>query len=175
MDGTMPRWRKIVQRIVPLAVSALLIAWLLSRISLGELVEAAANLRWQLLAPLTAVMVLALYVWDALCLKTVYTLHERPLSYRQMLHVRGISYLAGAFNYELGQAFIAWNMAKLLSVGLIFTLSRSVLLAYHDLFVLLALGLFGWLLSGAAAATAIGPFCGVGLAGLALAGCSVAL
>jgi hypothetical protein len=168
-------WRTILQKLLPLAISATLIGWLLSTLDFRELVQAAAELNWQLLGPLTACMVLALYAWDALCLKTVFALPGCTLSYRQMLRVRGISYLAGAFNYELGQGFIAWSMARLLSVGLLFTLSRSVLLAYHDLFVLLTLGLSGWLLGGDESGKAIGAFCGVGLTALIIAGLAVAL
>jgi hypothetical protein len=170
----MSRWRTILHKILPLAVSAALIAWLLSRVKLADLVQAAGELDWRLLAPLTAAMVLALYVCDASCLRTVFALEQRPLSYRQMLRVRGISYLVGAFNYELGQGFIAWNMTRLLRVDLLFTLSRSVLLAYHDLVVLLSSGLFGWLLSDGAAPRTIGTFCQVGLAVLVMIGLSVA-
>jgi hypothetical protein len=171
----MPRWRNLVQKILPLAISAALVAWLLSWISLDKLAAAAGALNWRLLAPLTAAMVLALFAWEALCLKAVFLLRGRPLGYRQMLRVRGISYLAGAFNYELGQAFVAWNMMRLLKVDLLFTLSRSVLLAYHDLFVLLAMGLLGWQLSDGAAPRGIGAVCSLGLTVLAIVGMAIAL
>jgi hypothetical protein len=168
------QWRKVIHKILPLAISGALIGWLLSRISLDEVLRAAGELNWRLLAPLTACMVMALYVWDSLCLKTVFALDNRKLEFGKMLRIRGISYLVGAFNYELGQAFIAWSMTRQMGVGLLFTLSRSVLLAYHDLFVLLSLGLCGWLLAGGGAAAAIGTVCSVGLVCLIAVGMTIA-
>ena len=155
----MRRWRNLI----PFAVSGGLLAWLATRVSLEELGQAAAELNWPLLSLLTVLLVLALYFWDAFCLKTVYGLEGHTLGYGKLLHVRGLSYLAGAFNYELGQGFIAWNMARLQSTTLVFSLSRSVLLAWHDLLVLLSLGLAASLVSGDERTAAIRRVCLIGL------------
>jgi hypothetical protein len=167
----MRRWQKVL----PFVISGGLLAWLLSRVSPSDVARAASQLNWPVLSVLTAVMVLALFFWDALCLKFVYVLDDRMPSYRQMLRVRGMSYLAGAFNYELGQGFVAWSMARLQSTTLLHSLSRGVLLAYHDLLVLLSVGLAGslagWLPGGDERAAQIGKFCLVGLSLLLLAGC----
>lgn len=143
----MGRTRRFVQKLLPFAVSAGLIAWLLYSVSLEDLLEAARHLDWPKLVPLTAGMVIALYLWDSQCLRTVYARRDHAVDYGKALRVRGLSYLAGAFNYELGQALIAWKMAGIQKTTVLAALSRAVLLAWHDLIVLLSLGLIGSLLS----------------------------
>ncbi|MHB8954401.1 MAG: lysylphosphatidylglycerol synthase domain-containing protein [Pirellulaceae bacterium] len=137
--------KRLLQRILPVAVSAGLIAWLLYQIPPGKLLEELARLPQGQILPLSAAMVVALYVWDTFCLQTVFAT-EQVVPYRQMLALRGKSYLLGAFNYELGQGIVAWNVSQKQGISLLATLSRSVVLAYHDLAVLLSVGLFGALL-----------------------------
>jgi hypothetical protein len=61
--------------------------------------------------------------------------------------LRGLTYFAGSFNYELGQATLAWGMARLQDSTIPRMLARSILLAYHDIVVLLAVGGGGSLLT----------------------------
>jgi hypothetical protein len=136
-----------IRVIASLGVSAGLLAWLVYRVSPQALAHAAAEVNWRLLAPVTVAMVFALYFWDAVCLPTAYRVDENRWSYWRSLHLRGLSYLAGALHYELGQAALAWGMARTQNTSVVRTLSRSVLLAYHDIVVLLGLGLAGSLLS----------------------------
>ena len=133
--------------IASLGISAGLLAWLVYRISPQALAHAAAEVNWKLLAPVTALMVVALYLWDAVCLPIVYRVDDNRLSYWRSLHLRGLSYLAGAFHYELGQAALAWGMARTQSTSVVRMLWRSVLLLYHDVVVLLGLGLAGSMFS----------------------------
>jgi hypothetical protein len=144
---TAPRFRakvsRLGNRVLPVVVSVGLIAWLLHAVSLKELGAAFVTLNWALLAPVTAAMVVALYICDAVCLKVLFAVEGRVVRFRQALLVRGKTYVLGAFNYELGQGAIAWLMARLQNISLISALSRSVLLVYHDLLVLLAAGLIG--------------------------------
>jgi hypothetical protein len=139
--------RRSLARVLPFAVSIGLLALVVWWVSPQELLRAARALRWQLLLPATATMVVLLYLTDSLCLPIVYETPERRLSYREALHVRGLSYLAGAFNYELGQAGIAYVVARLQQTSLVRMLSRSIVLAYHDAVILLAMGLTGSLLT----------------------------
>jgi hypothetical protein len=138
---------RIIKRLLPVAISLGLLVWLMTWISPHALAQAASELPWRLLLPATITMVLALYFWDAVCLGTVYRVDGHRWGYWRSLHLRGLSYLGGAVNYELGQAGLAWGLARLQQTGLMRMLARSVLLAYHDIVVLLALGLFGSLWS----------------------------
>jgi Lysylphosphatidylglycerol synthase TM region len=136
-----------IRVIASLAVSAGLLAWLVYRVSPQALAHAAAEVDWRLLAPATVAMVFALYFWDAVCLPTAYRVDDNRWSYWRSLHLRGLSYLFGSLHYELGQAALAWGMARTQNTSVVRMLSRSVLLAYHDIVVLLGLGFAGSLLS----------------------------
>ncbi len=136
-----------LRKILPLLISLALIGWLFGRVSQEELLGAMDELHWQLLLPLTGLLVVFVYLWEALCFQVLFSLDERPLTYRQMLHVRGISYLAGVVYYKAGQAVVALRISQLQRTGLLSALSRTVLLAYHDLLVLFGLGTLGAVLA----------------------------
>ena len=85
----------------------------------------------------TGTLVVGLYLWDSVCLQTVYSVRDNRWSYGRSLQLRGLSYLGGCVNYELGQGAFAWGLARLQNARVVRMLSRSVLLAYHDIFVLL--------------------------------------
>jgi len=160
--------KRLLRRALPVAVSAGLIAWLLYLIPPSKVAAEFVKVPWEQILPVTAAMVLALYFWDTVCLQTVFATDSRVVPYRRMLHVRGTSYLLGAFNYELGQGLVAWSISRLQKISLLQTLSRSVVLAYHDLVVLLSVGLAGSLLveSPPREVRLVKLFAGVGLAGL---------
>jgi hypothetical protein len=164
------RW---ITRALPLVVSTALLAGIVWWVSPEKLINAAVQLRWELLLPATTAMVIALYLWDAFCLPAVYAVDGRHLSYGKTLHVRGLSYLGGALNYELGQAAIAWGMARLQEANILQMLSRSVLLAYHDALILLAAGLTGALLTDDPRVSQMRPYIAVAFVLALLAGVAV--
>lgn len=149
---------------IPPLVSFALIGWVLSLVSLADLAEAARQLNWEVLVPATAAMVVALYLWDGLILQTLFGTDERPIPYRKALHMRGCSYLVTAVHYPLGQAALAWAMARLQKTSLVNALSRSALLCYFDAVILLSMGLFGALMSDNPRIEGLPLFCSVGLA-----------
>jgi hypothetical protein len=158
------RFRHWILRAIPLAVSTALLAAIIWWVSPQALARAAAELRWKLLLPATVAMVVALYLWDAFCLPAAYAVGDRRLPYVKTLHIRGLSYLAGALNYELGQAAIAWGMARLQHVSILQMLARSVLLAYHDALILLASGFAGSLFTNDERVVRIRPYLAAALA-----------
>jgi hypothetical protein len=138
-------WRKIL----PVLISAGLVAWLVWKVSPHRLLAAAEDCAWQPLAWATVALVLALYFWDAVCVRTVFAAEHGPrLSYGRALYLRGTSYLAGAINYEAGQALVAWSIARFQNEPFRSTISRSVMLAYLDMVLLVVMGLTGAVLSG---------------------------
>jgi hypothetical protein len=139
--------RRLAKITLPFAISAFLLTGVIWWIGPARLRDAAHVLDWHMLVPATALMVAGLYLWDALCLPAVYRVEGRRITYWQALHLRGLTYLAGSFNYELGQATLAWGMARLQDSTIARMLARSILLAYHDVVVLLAVGGWGSLLT----------------------------
>ena len=153
----------ILKKSIPVLISAAFLSWLFWQIPLAALCKETAQLRWDLLAPATAAMVIGLYLWDGVCLQQLYSLPQAKLTYWQYLQARGLSYLGSVVNYEMGQGILAWRISKLQNTGLVSALSRTVLLAYHDLVVLFSLGLIGSCLSASASASKPRNACGVAL------------
>jgi hypothetical protein len=129
------------------AISLGLIAWLASRISLSGLAQAAAVLPWKLLVPMTAALVVGLYLWDTLCLLTVFSVGGSSISYGAMLRARGKSYLWAAWNQGLGQAAVAWYVARARRTSFRAAFAGSIILSWHEGVILSATGLAGswWL------------------------------
>lgn len=142
-------------------------AWVVNKVTLEELTRAAAELDWPSVVPLTGALVLALFFWDSFCLRWLFSgPHRQAPGYRAVLHARGRSYLLTAVNYELGQGFLAWCLARALGIPLLFSLGLFVLLALHDMVVLLGLGLAGSLASADPLAGDIRLICLAGLGAL---------
>lgn len=131
------------RKAIPLLISAGLIVWLASRLSVRELLRASAVLPWERLVPMTVGLVVALYLWDSLCLLTVFSIEGRCLTYGDMLRVRGMSYLIGAWNQGLGQVAVAWDVARAQGTTFVAALSRSILLAWHEGLILAIAALTG--------------------------------
>jgi hypothetical protein len=148
---------------LPAGITLALITWLVIRVSPQQLLNAAGEIAWVPLLWATGAMVVALYLWDSVCLQTVYSVHENRWSYGQSLHLRGLSYLGGCVNYEVGQAALAWGLARLQNASVVRMLSRSVLLAYHDIFVLLTGACLGSLLTNDPRITRVRPYLAIAI------------
>ncbi len=132
-------WHKAI----PLCISVGLIVWLAVRIPAGELLQAAAVLPWQRLAAMTLGLVVALYLWDTLCLLAVFSVDHGRLTYFSMLRARGKSYMVGALNQGLGQVAVAWDIAKTQGMPFAAAMSRSLLLSWHEGVILTITALAG--------------------------------
>jgi hypothetical protein len=156
----MSTWRKLL----PLLISLALIAWVVMRLSVGGVFQAIAAAPWPRLAILTAALVVALYLWDAVCLLTVFSGHGRPLTYAEMLRARGKSYAIGTLHQGLGQAALAWEVARTKKASLAAALSRSILLSWHEGLILATAALAGSWWSGDPETARARPLCAVLLA-----------
>jgi hypothetical protein len=155
-------WR----RARPALVSAGLLLWLVYRVSPKALAAEGSQLDWPRLCVVFSAMVVALYLWDCVCLHWLFAEPGLPLSYGQVLRARGSSYVASAVNYELGQGLVAWELARAQGTTIVGALGRCLLLAVHDVGVLLTLGLAGSLWIDSAIGRGIRAFCAIGLAAL---------
>jgi hypothetical protein len=152
-------WR----RLMPAVVSAGLLLWLVYRVSPRALAAAGSQLDWPRLCVVFSAMVVALYLWDSVCLWWLFAEPGLPLTYRQVLRARGSSYVASAVNYELGQGLVAWDLARAQGTTMVAALGRCLLLAVHDVAVLLTMGLAGSLWIDSSIGRRISVFCAMGL------------
>ena len=154
---------RLWRRMIPLLGSALLLAAVLWQISPAEVFRAFGRLNWSVLAPTTVLLVLALYLWDSLCLWWLFGRRDGAISYRLVLRARGTSYLFTVINYGLGHGMLAWLLARYREKPFLATAIRCVMITYVDLAVLLTLGMLGGSLSTDPRTDGIAWFCGVGL------------
>jgi hypothetical protein len=159
--------RMVLRWAVQPAISASLLAFAIWRASPEKLSNTFAALDYQWLIPWTTLMIAGLFVWDTVCLRFVFAQGHPTLSFITVLRARGASYLLGAFNYELGQGVFAWEIARGTGTSVLAALTRAALVMYHDVLVLLALGLIGSLLTVGDAAETARLICLILLAGLA--------
>jgi hypothetical protein len=169
-------WTRFLwKRALPVFVSGGLLAWVVWSVQPEKLLDAAGALDWPWLATLTALLVLGIYLWDSVCLRWLFSEPGRALRFTTALDARGRSYLFSAFNYHLGQGVLAWRLAHAVGTTLPAALTRCLLLAYHDLCVLLSFGFFAALWSEASGTRGIAQFCAAAIGILLLIGASVAL
>jgi hypothetical protein len=156
--------------VLPILVSAGLVVWLVWRISPDQLIRGVEGLNWKALAVLTLALVVTVFLWDVVCIRWLYALPDQALSYGVAADARAGSYLVSAINYEAGQALLAWKLARIQNLSRVGSLSRCVLLALHDLMLLLVLSLAGTLIDPAGTRWLAHALIGAlaGLTGLAL-------
>jgi hypothetical protein len=160
---------RYLRPLLPVLISAAFVGWLMWKVPLGRLAEAASHLRWTLLAPATAAMVLAQFLLDGLCMLPTYGTDRQRVRYGDALSARAGSYLVSALNHALGQAMLAWHFSRIQRMSFVEALSRGVLLLYHDGLVLALAGLAGASLGRVPQAAKMQAFCAV-LLGLLIAG-----
>jgi hypothetical protein len=118
----MKHWRKAI----PLIVSAAFIGLLFIRLSPSKLFQAATLLPWRSLVPLTLALVVAMYFCDVFCLLVVYATKKKPISYGQMLAVRGWGSGSGDHSLERAPRGIILSGNRDLRLGRISAPSYSL-------------------------------------------------
>ena len=165
--------RKTLQRVVPIAVSALTLAWVVSAFDMRQV---AAALSWDV----ALVMVPALLAYgaitllfEALSILRVVEHHPPGFGAWTAARIKSASYLLAIVNYALGGAALTVLLRRRAGIGLGEAASVVLLISATDLLMVLLLGA----LAAAAATEAGGPavqasvaaIAGVGFfAGLAL-------
>ena len=78
-----------LRRVLPIAGSVALVGWVVWRVSSLGLTRALSQVRWHAMVPLTALVVIALFLWDSLCVRWLFTERGAPISYRTAAEARG--------------------------------------------------------------------------------------
>ncbi len=127
----------------PVAISLGLVGWLIWTISPEALLEALSTWAspWLVLATLGQLVVL--FLCDALTMWWLYSLPDRPLSFRTVLRARLDTTLWMAVNQQLGMALFAYRLSGPTRMSAKETLGRCIALGLCDFGILLALGLAG--------------------------------
>jgi uncharacterized membrane protein YbhN (UPF0104 family) len=104
----MPLWR----RVLPFALAALLVVFVLSRLDIGEFVRAVRTTNYLGFFGFTVLFTLALLSTDSLATAHVYRRTVCPVRYREVFVIRGASYLPSMLNHHVGQGWLTYFISK---------------------------------------------------------------
>jgi uncharacterized membrane protein YbhN (UPF0104 family) len=158
--------RKRLGRILPWLVAVGLFAYLLSRFSPADVAEKLRGAAgWTV--PAVAGLVLVVYLADSLAIWKTFGWFVARLSFKEVLVVRGATYLLALVNYALGQGAIVYFVKKSRGVPLIKGTAAVLLIMGINILMLLALATLG-LVFVPQTSGALGLIVGVAYAGLAV-------
>jgi len=110
--------RKKLSRIIAWAVTLGLLGYIFSTVSLAEVARAITQTApWT--APVVALLVLVVYLADSLAIWKTFGWFLTRLTFREVLIVRGASYLLAIINYALGQGAMVYFMNRSRGVPLL--------------------------------------------------------
>jgi len=131
-----------ILRVVAWAVTGTLLAYLFWRVPLGEVVRKVESAAWWGV-PTCAVLVFVIYFADALAMWKIFGRFAAPLSFRDVVVVRGATYLFALINYAVGQGAIAYFVHKKAGVPVVRGAATVLLVLGTNLVVLLAFSTAG--------------------------------
>jgi hypothetical protein len=138
--------RKTLARILPWLVTAAILAFLFSRIPIHAVIEAAHSAAgW--FVPVTALIVLGIYVADSFAIWKTFGWFVAPMTFRETLTLRGVTMLLALVNYTLGQGAFAYFLNRSRGVPLMRAAAAVLLVMGINLLVLLLLSTVGLVLS----------------------------
>jgi hypothetical protein len=160
------RLRRTFTRLVPWIITAGILAYLFSRLPVGQVLEAARNAApWTI--PVLASLVLVVYLADCLAIRTTFGWFVAPLTIRETLTLRGATYLLALVNYALGQGAFVYFLNRTRAVPVVKAAAAVVLIMGINLLLLLLLSTLGLVL-GAEGLPEIKTLIVVAYAGLAV-------
>jgi Lysylphosphatidylglycerol synthase TM region len=138
-----PSWR----RIAPFALAAVLIATVMWRIDRGQFAASIGrtNLPW--FVAFSAIFTVVLLIADSIASRYVYRTLAGPITLRQLVTLRGASYLAGLINHNVGQAWLTFAIARTCSVPVLRVTGATLLVYVTTLACVFGLGVVSLVLA----------------------------
>ena len=138
--------RKKFGPILAWAVTIAILIYLFTTIPLGKVWEAFHTAYWWAI-PANAVLVLAVYLADSYAIKKTFGWFVAPLSYREVLVVRGATYLLALVNYTVGQGAIVYFVNRSRGVPILRGTAAVLLVMGVNVLMLLVLASVGLLVA----------------------------
>jgi hypothetical protein len=137
--------RKTLARIVPWVVTAAILVFLFSRISIHDVLDATRDAAgW--FVPAIAGIVLTIYVADSFAIWKTFGWFVAPMTFRETLTLRGVTMLLALVNYTLGQGAFAYFLNRSRGVPLMRAAAAVLLVMGINLLALLLLSTAGLVL-----------------------------
>lgn len=120
-----PLWR----RVLPFALGAVLLGWVLYRTDLDQLVDAIGRTNYLAFLGFNIIFLLSLLVADSFATSFIYRRAVCPIRYRELLVIRGASYLPSLINHNIGQAWLTYFLSRVYKAPL-WRVAGATLLVY---------------------------------------------
>ena len=104
----LPWWR----RALPFALAAALVGYVLSSLDLHAFVHQLGAIDYAGFLGFTLVIVVATLVFDAVATGYIYRAVLGPIRFRELVLLRGASYLPGLVNHHVGQAWMTYFLSR---------------------------------------------------------------
>lgn len=134
--------RKKLGPIVAWAVAAAILVYLFRDIHFAEIAEAVRGAYWWAI-PANAIIVVAVYFADSFAIKKTFGWFVAPLTYLEVLVVRGATYLLALVNYSVGQGAIVYFVNRSRGVPILRGTAAVLLVMGINVLVLLVLATIG--------------------------------
>jgi hypothetical protein len=134
--------RKKFGPLVGWAVTIAILAYLFHTIHFAKVADAIHAAYWWAI-PVNAILVLAVYVADSYAITKTFGWFVAPLSYREVLVVRGATYLMALVNYTIGQGAIVYFVNRSRGVPILRGTAAVLLVMGINILMLLVLATVG--------------------------------
>jgi hypothetical protein len=134
--------RKKIGPILGWVVTIAILVYLFRAIPLAKVWEAFHTAYWWAI-PANAVLILAVYLADSFAIKKTFGWFVAPLSYREVLVVRGATYLLALVNYTVGQGAIVYFVNRSRGVPVLRGTAAVLLVMGVNVLMLLLLASIG--------------------------------
>ncbi len=142
-SGSRGKFRRALRKWLPWIVTVLIFVYLFERISVEKVLLAVQKADLVLFLPPLIFFVLFYYFWDSLVNSRLFTWFGVPTGYREMLPVRGATYLFIVLNYMVGQGGLGLVMNRWKKISISRATTIVIFGLYMDFFTLLALSAAG--------------------------------
>lgn len=153
------RWKGLIPWVLSLGI----VAFLFFTTDIDAIGKALANADWGRLIALMGVVTLLAFVADSATLVPLLRRFVAPVSFSEVVRIKGVSYLLNALNYSLAAGGMAWIFHRKHQVPFMRAFSALVLFFFIDIIALGGLLTGGWLIgrelmADGAELTATAPF-----------------
>lgn len=134
--------RKKLGPILAWTVAIAILAYLFRGIPFAKVADALQHAYWWTI-PANAILIVAVYLADSFAIKKTFGWFVAPLSFREVLVVRGATYILALLNYSVGQGAIVYFVNRSRGVPLLRGTAAVLLVMGINVLVLLVLATLG--------------------------------
>ena len=143
-DKTQKTWGQRILRLLPWFVSASCLVYIFLSTELGPLWEALQTANMPLFwGSVLGIFILFVFPYDSFVITRLLNWFGAPVTYRELLPIRGSSYLLGIFNFSAGSAGVSLYLKRTHGVPALRTLGAMFFMTLCDVCLLAVLVMVG--------------------------------